>query len=214
MLERIKNLFRKKQNPVEEPYIEKADDMYDDLKCNILSVKIGDDLTLKQEVIENIFSEIRMEIKNECGFIIPEIQIINDFVLQENQLVFYVRDDEVINEFLIPNEDGIREELYYAAKTAIYNNINKIFTSEIAEKYINTVQMTNSWLVWDLTRYLTVIDLRIIMLDIINNGKSINNIGYVFEKIGEHIFTELNRTDYWYRKYNPHEIAKEVAKLL
>ena len=68
-------------------------------------------------------------------------------------------------------------------------------------------------MVWNLTGLLSVIDIRIILTDIINFGKSIGNINYIFEQIGEQILTDSSGQDDS-KKYNPHTISKAIAKRL
>jgi hypothetical protein len=64
-----------------------------------------------------------------------------------------------------------------------------------------------------MTNVISVIDIKTILSDIILKGKSIKNIDYVFEKIGEQIFSDNNYRD-CLKKYNPHVIAKQVVKSL
>ena len=51
------------------------------------------------------------------------------------------------------------------------------------------------------------------MLDIIQKGKSLNNINYIFEQIGEQVLTEGKYRDCSV-KHNPHIIAKQIVKQL
>ena len=211
MLKRIRNLFnRNKEIPILS-VDEKIDGLFDSLKEKIITVHIGLDLVKYGDIICDIISDIREEIKDECGFIIPAVKIKNNIFIQENELIIYVRGKQIKNSFLVPNEQGIREEFYELFKSIVYDSINSIFTNEITEKYINTVKENNSLLIWNLTNVLSTIDIKTILTDIILKGKSIEDINYVFEKIGELILSGGEFKD-TLKKYNPHTIAKQVIK--
>ena len=212
MFERIKNLFHKNNTETEPTTCEKIDNLFDSLNEDIIHIKVGEDLTDFGEIICKLIGKLREEIKDECGFIIPEVHITDCNVIQENEFAIYIRGEFCTNGFLVPNEKGINEELYEVLKTFMYDNMNRIFTNEITERYIDTAQRKNGWLIWNITRFLSVVDIRIILSEIINKGKSINDISYVFEKISENLFREGNYTDCYWKKSNPHRIACDVAK--
>ena len=213
MLKRIKNLFnRKKENILS--INDKIELLYDELGSDTILVHLGDDLTEYGEMFCNIIQELREEVKNECGFIMPNVHIQDNTVLQENEFVIYIRGNFAERGFLIPNEDGIRDEFYDIFKTIIYGKMKAIFTNEVTERYIDTVQKKNGWLLWNITSILSVPDIKTILSDIIDNGKSIKDIGYVFEKIGEEILLNDRYKEFYTKKYNPHNIAKEVIKQL
>ena len=213
MLKRIKNLFnRKKENILS--INDKIELLYDELGSDTILVHLGDDLTEYGEMFCNIIQELREEVKNECGFIMPNVHIQDNTVLQENEFVIYIRGNFAERGFLIPNEDGIRDEFYDIFKTIIYGKMKAIFTNEVTERYIDTVQKKNGWLIWNITSILSVPDIKTILSDIIDNGKSIKDIGYVFEKIGEEILLNDRYKEFYTKEYNPHNIAKEVIKQL
>ena len=214
MLKRIKNLFKKKTENTELSVSEKIDNMYDKLFQDVILLHIGEDLTVLSKELCSIIQELREEIKDECGFIIPQLHIKDNTSLQENEFKVYIRGELAGNGFLIPNEDGIRDELYDTLKTIIYDKINVIFTNDIAERYLDIAQRKNGWLIWNITKALSVPEIKIILTDLINNGKSICDIGYIFEKIGEEILLDGGYQDCFYKKYNPHAIAEEIAKTL
>ena len=214
MLKRIKNLFKFKQKEEESPSVyERIDNLYDALNDDIILVKIGEDLIPHGDFICNIISDLRDEIKDECGFIFQAARVVDISSLQENEFVICINGEDVKNGFLIPNENGIKEEFYETFKTVIYDYLETLFTNEVTERYIDTVQRKNGWLVWNLTNVLSIIDIKTIMLDIIQKGKSINNINYIFEQIGKQVLTEGKYRD-CFVKHNPHIIAKEIIEQL
>ena len=211
MLKRIINFLninRKKEKISTE---DKINNLYNRLYNDIILLNVGEDLSKLNDVFYDVIQNIREEIKEECGFIIPKIPVVYNEVLQENEFVFFIRGAFAKNGYLIPNEDGIKKEFYDELKTLIYDKMKIIFTNEITERYINTVQNKNNWLVWNITSILSIPDIKIILSDIINNGKSINDIEYIFEKIGDNILLEGKYQD-CLKKYNPHNIAKEIIK--
>lgn len=213
MLKRIKNLLHIKQTEKVMSVCEQINNLYDSLNEDIILVKIGEDLVQYGDFICGIISELRSEIKDECGFILPPVRTRDYPCLQENEFVITVQGEDVFNGFVLPTEDGIREELYDGLKTVVYDKLDEIFTNEITEKYINTVQKNNSLLIWNLTSILSVIDIKTILSDIIQKGKSINNIDYIFEKIGEHILSDGEQNAF-FKRHNPHTIAKKIAEKL
>ena len=213
MFTRIINLFKFKQKEETPSVFERIDNLYDALNDDLILVKIGSDLVPHGEYICSIISDLREEIKDECGFIFPPARVLDFDYLQENEYVIKIKGTEVANGFLIPNQDGIKEEFYDTFKTVIYDSLETLFTNEVAEKYIDTVQRRNGWLIWNLTNSLSTIELKTILLDIIQKGKSINNINFIFEQIGAQVLTDGKYRD-CLAKHNPHSIAKQIVKLL
>lgn len=213
MLKRIKSLFGNRKE-VSLSVNEKIDVLYDGLSVESILLRLGEDLISEVEYFCEIIHELREEIKNECGFIIPEVHIKEGIALQENEYAIYIHGNISENGFLVPNKDGIRDEFYEQFKTLMYKKMDVIFTNEIAERYIDRAQRKNSWLIWNITKALSVIEIKMILSDLINSGKSICDIGYIFEKIGEQILTNGGYQDCYFKKYNPHLIAKEIVKTL
>jgi flagellar biosynthesis component FlhA len=214
MLHRIKNLFHSEKKKEDSLTVyDRINDLFDSLNDDIILVQIGSDLTPFGEFICKVIATLRDEIKCECGFILPPVRIRDNEGYQENEYSIDIRGEHAAGGFLIPNEEGIQAEFYETLKTVIYERIDDIFTNEIAEKYINIVQRDNSWLIWNVTNILSVIDIRTILSDIISAGKSINNINYIFEKIGEQILSSGEYRD-CSKKYNPHIISKAISKYL
>lgn len=217
MLRLIKNLFGKKtEENTAQSVSKKIDNLFEELSENIVLIQIGSDLAeqnLRKELCD-VIDGLRIEVKDECGFIIPQIHITYNSALQENEYKIYIRGNLAKDDFLIPNTDGIRDEFYDTLKTVIYDKLSEIFTNDIVERYISITQKNNGWLIWNITNVLSVPEIKIILLDLINYGKSINDIGYVFEKIGEEILLDGSCQERCFKKYNPHVIAKQVIKQL
>ncbi len=213
MLERIKNFLNIKSKNEELSPFERIDNMFDSLNSDIVQIQVGSDIISFEKTLFNVIGEIREEIKSECGFIIPPVKITDNNVLQENEYAIFIRGIKIKNGYLVPRSENIKIEIYEELKSTIYENLDKIFTNEITEKYINSVQKNNSWLIWNVTNILSVIDIKTILTDIINKGQSIHNINYIFEKIGEEILANGEYQN-CSKRYNPHAIATRVSKLL
>jgi len=214
MLKRIKNLFNFKYKQEKTLSIYDAiDNLYDTLNSETIVINVGEDLTPYICYIQEIIKLIRNEIKEECGFILSPVKIIENNWIQENEFIIFIKNKKTENGYLIPNKDGIREEFYDIFKSNIYNSLDLLFTIEITEKYIDTVQKKNNRLIWNLTNSLSIIEFRTILVDILKKGKSINNINFIFEQIGEQVLTDGKFKDIL-SKHNPHIIAEQISKVL
>ncbi len=211
MLKRFRNLLQRNSQIVRESVYKKIDNLFDSLSEDIIKIEIGSDLYSFTSGIVETIGAIRCEIKEECGFIMPAVNIKDNCCIQENEFVILIRGKKVFDGFVIPREEETREEIYEALKTVIYDNLEKIFTNELTEKYIDKVQKKNGRLIWDISSVLSVVDINTILSDLILKGKSINNIDYIFEKIGENILSNGECRNYL-NKINPHTIAKQIAK--
>ena len=213
MFSNIKNFLHIKTKVKKLSNEEKINKLFDSLDREVIIIQIGSDLAVFGDFICEIVSKMRDEIKYECGFILPLVKIVENKYYQENEFTIKIQDKEVEKGFLIPSKKGVEEEFYDVLKTVIYNYLDKIFTNELTEKYIDKVQEKNNLLIWNLSSILTVIDIRVIMLEIIKSGKSINNISYIFEQIGEEVLLS-EKYKSGKEKYNPHIIADKISEKL
>ena len=210
MIERIKKIFNFcAKNHVTSPF-EKFDNMFSSsLGEDIIRIEIGDDLIKFGDRMCEILDEVRHEICEENGFIMPLVRIIDNQGLQENKYRIIIRGNTVYVDYVVPNKDWVEEVFPHDLKKVINENLSAVFTNELTEKYIETVQKTNSWLVCEVFNCISTSEIRIILLDILKEGKSIKDINYIFEKINEQIFIE---NKFHYRE--PHKLAKEILKSL
>lgn len=207
MLERIKQFFTGKRTENNPDINEKINEIFSSLDTDILRVEIGNDLVPFGEKICSIVGDIRSEIKEELGFIIPAVHIINNELLQENEYTISIRGSIFHDEFVIPNEKGITDDIYGSLKDIILTNFKKIMTNELTEKYIEKVRTSNPLLIWDITGAISTSEIRTILSELLENGKSIRNISEIFEKISEQIYIENTANS-----RNPHKIATEISK--
>ena len=209
MLEKIQNFINKNKHKNSVTTNDKINILFESLDTDIILIKIGSDLVNYGELICRIISHIREEIKDECGFIMPCVKVIDSSFLQENEFKIYIKGHLISTHFVIPNEKGISDEMYNTIKSTVYKHLNCVFTNEIVEKYIDTVQKNNDRLIWNLTNCISVIDIKTILVGIINCGKSINNITNIFEEIGNEILINRNKL---IKEINFDKIANNIAK--
>ena len=209
MLERIKQILHIKNREKETNIYDKIDNLFFSLNEDIICIEIGEDLVPFGSNICEIIDNVRNEIKDELGFIMPAVRVIDICGLQENGYIIKIKNKIVHEGYAIPNKDGIVEEIYESLKNALLNNFKLILTNEITEKYIESVRAKNGLLVWDITGAISTTEIRIILGDLLEKGKSIKNISNIFEKISEQIYIE-NKYDY----RNPHKMAEKIIKHL
>lgn len=210
MMEKLKNIFKfGAKSTVTSPF-ERFDNMFaDSLKEDIIRIEIGDDLIKFGNRLCELVDIVRNEICEETGFIMPLVRIIDNQALQENKYRILLRGNTVFVDYVVPNKAWAEEVFPHDLKKVVQNNLSAVFTNELTEKYIETVQKTNSWLVCEVFNCISTSEIRIILLDILKEGKSIKDINYIFEKINEQIFIE---NKFHYRE--PHTVAKEIIKSL
>lgn len=205
MIEKLKQIFRlKKYSPT---FDDRIANLYDTLYEDVIQIKVGSDIVPFGEKICSLIFDLREEFTYELGFIIPSVHILDNSILQENEYVISIKGIEKFRGFVIPNEKGIIDEIYESLKNVVLNNINLILTNEITEKYIEKVRLTNTLMIWDITGAISTTEIRIILTDLLEKGKSIKNISEIFEKISEQIYVE-NKTN----SRSPHKIAAEICK--
>lgn len=161
--------------------------LFKTLSCDVIRVEVGEDIVpFAENHIVDMIWKLRKAIKDKNGFIIPLVRVIDNEDLQENEYLIKVRDKVVYQGFVIPTGEDIEEDVRISLEQVCEDYLEEIFTNEIAEKYIDQVQANNNgWLIWNITNVLRVTDIRLILVALLRDGKSIKDIDYVFDKIGE-----------------------------
>lgn len=117
---------------------------------------------------------------------------------------------EVLRDFLVPNKEIIVKNIYEILNHVFDDYLDEIFTMEYVEKYINKVQMTNSWMVWDISKQLGGYEIKKILVNVIKEKKSIANINWVFEKIDECLSENRDFFHVWDADIVSRYICKEI----
>lgn len=210
MIEKIKKIFcRKNTVEAEKDVLTKIDEMFESLDSDVITLLIGEDFLEFKDLVIGTISEIREELKENTGFILPPVHIMDDEELQENEFVLQTHNKEVLRTFVIPNSSEIKKEIDYAIRYLFNNNIKDIFTSEITEKYINFVQRKQCWTVWNLTCTFSVAEIREVLINVLENKKTIRNISYIFEK-----FAEYALGDGYTQKPSVEKVSKKLNSVL
>ena len=206
MLEKIKQLLKLNRKEPVESVEDQINDMIKSLSVDELRIIVGEDLIGIAPAICQRIQELRKKIKEEKGFIMPAVRIIDDFDLQENEYQIQVKNKTVFTGYTVPKETYACDEISKNMEISCMENLDLVFTNEITEKYINAVQSRNGWLVWNVSHLIPVTGIKVILVNLLKNGKSINNITYIFEKICEAATKEKD----WCSMRDPYKIAKAI----
>ena len=209
MLERLKQILHIKGREKESSVYDRIDTLFSSLNEDIICIEIGEDLVPFGKDICEIIDNVRKEIKDELGFIMPAVRVRDVPAIQENEYIIKVKNKSVSEGYVVPNKSGITDEIYESLKNVLLNNFKTILTNELTEKYIESARAKNGLLIWDITGAISTTEIRIILGDLLENGKSIKDISNIFEKISEQIYIE-NKYDY----RNPHKMAEKIIKHL
>lgn len=210
MLEKIIKLFNfQKNTETNETILNNIDDLFNSMNSDIITIFVGSDFTKLVDTIIETIKTTRTKVKEETGFIIPEIHILDDNNLQENELNLYIRGKKVLERFIVPNIKEIEKELQEILNIIYQEHLEEIFSLELVEKYIEFSREKLAWTIWNITSMYSISEIRNILIYILKNQKSIRDINYVFEKFAI-CCSDFNSV---YRQ-NPDIIAQRVASEL
>lgn len=185
MIEKLKKILKLNNKKPEKNIYEQIDEMFDSLGVDEICVQVGEDLILYADEICNKILDLRRKIKDKTGLIIPAVRIIDDASYQENEYQLKLRGTSVYTGFTVPKTDYASNEITRNLEQVCMDNLDIVLTNEMVEKYIEFVQRNNGWLVWYLARLIPTTGIKLILADLIRNGKSIKDINLIFEKICE-----------------------------
>lgn len=210
MIKKIKTFLKLEKNTTETiDVFKQIDDMYDSLDTENICIELGSDIVIFNETIRTCIDKFRKSIKNKYGFVLPAIKVIDNNYLQENEIKIRLENKPVVQLFLIPSEEKITNEFKDNLDKLFFNHIDKIFTCRIMERYVKLVQKKNSYLIWNLTNTYSIVELKNIFIELIKNKKSIKNVSYIMEQIGE--ISLANGLPY---HKEPRKITNELLKIL
>ena len=209
MLEKIKQILHLKK---EEPFTNPEDEQrifYQNLSNDVIRLDIGEDLVKLSDKISDTISELRNHFFDEYGFIFPTIHVTENNCIQENELFCEVRGKEVWHEFTVPNEETVLQDIENLMFYIFDNHLNEIFTYEMMEKYFDYLREKNYGLVYQLTCRLTVMQIRKILINLIQKKKSIKDLAFIFEKIADSVLS-----DNLYNDVNINKLSQELVNNL
>ena len=210
MIQRIKTFINKCKSKYQYEKLSKTiDKMYSDFNSYVVCIEIGSDIVSFAKDVLDVIKEFRIEIKNQTGFIFQPIRVVDNCNLQENEYVIKVHGKVVLQDFVISTKDKVIESLKENLNELFVSYIEDIFTCEIMNKYIDQARKKNPYLVWNLVNTFSVYEIKMIFVHLLKNQKSIYNLSYIMEKIGQ--VTYGNDNSYC---YDPIQVAKDLVAIL
>lgn len=182
--------------------------LFDEIDEEILGLEFGTDILSFHNDISDKLMDLRRKIMHNTGFIFPLTRFLHDIDLQENQYVIKIMGKTVFEGYVIPNAKDATEEIIKNIEKIVLSNFDKLLTNNTVENYLNHIEDLNPRLVCNTIRFLTMGDIKKILVEILNEGKSIKNITYIFEKINENM---VNHDGVQYIPQNPVKIANKIC---
>ena len=173
MLEKIIKLFNfQKNTETNETILNNIDDLFNSMNSDIITIFVGSDFTKLVDTIIETIKTTRTKVKEETGFIIPEIHILDDDNLQENELNLHIRGKKVLQRFIVPNMKEIEKELQEILNIIYQEHLEEIFSLELVEKYIEFSREKLAWTIWNITSMYSISEIRNILIYILKKQKS------------------------------------------
>ena len=186
MIEKIKNFLKlNKKNTSPNDVYAKIDELYNSLGSDDICIQVGTDLAPFAEKFCERIHEVRQKLADDTGLILPPVRLIDNLNIQENEYKIIIRDSEAFSGFTVPKEDYASNEIMHALERTCIENVDRVMTNEMVEKYMDRVHKNNGWMMCYLSRLMPSTGIKVILTDLIKNGQSINDIDYIFEKICE-----------------------------
>lgn len=186
MLESLKKLFIKKERCAAKSAAQRVQELYESVRSEELCIHIGSDLESFIDLLRNKIWNLREDLFEKTGFIMPTVKININNSLQENEYNIFVRNHIAETGFAIPNEDFASDEIIKSLENTCIEHIDEVFSSNVTEKYLDVIKSDSSHLITELLYITDISGLRVILVDLLKNGQSIKNISLIFEKICEY----------------------------
>ncbi len=203
MFENIIKIFKKENKSTD--ISTEIDNLFDSLEEDIVRFEVGTDLIPHIDLLCSTTKQKRRNIKNATGFILPSVRFKSNARLQENSYIVFINEKIIEEKYVIPTEENIEEEVTNSINNLYENYLSEIFSNSTLERYIGKVKEQNPKLIADLSNWLATTEIKYILIDLLQNKKSIKNISYIFEKISEQLFVE--------KSYNNDDI-KNLSKAI
>ena len=201
------SLIKKAKKQKEKTIFEKINDLYDSLNGDTICIKLGSDLVEFGDDISKYSHEVRVEIKEKTGFILPAVRFLENDDIQENEIEVVINSVSAFSEFVIPTKENFEKDLKAALNKIYKDYLKDIFTNEMVEKYIDVVKKDNYKMAVEVCYKLASVEIKYILVDLLLHEKSINNIVLIFEKIAERIYIDNS-----YLSEDVSSLSKEIIK--
>ena len=178
-------LYFSNSEKVKSKVMSQFDRLYSEFKEDSVRFELGSDLVPFIDVIVDVLYKFREKTFKRTGFIFPVVHCIDNDSLQENEYRVYVQGELVDIGFVVFNKSEIIKEFRSVLNNLLKENIDNLFTNETTEKYIGSIYSNNYYLVQEIRRYYDMCEIKSILVNMLNNSKSIKNIRKIVETICE-----------------------------
>ena len=176
------------QNSVE---LNSPNEMYERLGVDILSIRLGTGLLNYaapefDNILLPLISEVRKELTDELGYIIPKVRCLDDKDLRPDEFRIYVRGVMRDNFFAGKNtkNDEISTLLRQHLRECCIKNVKDILTRTDVIKLMEIVSSQDPTLVNDLIpSRISAVDLRRILVSLIREEISVKDTILIFERL-------------------------------
>ena len=149
MMEILNKLLKLNRKQESKPSVfDQIDNLFDDLTVDELSIRVGNDLVEFGEELCKRITQLRDDIAEECGYIIPPVRILDDNEMQENQFCIFVRNNPCRVGYTVPTVDYACEEIINELRDVCFEHIDVVFSTALTEKYIERASRNNGGLVF------------------------------------------------------------------
>ena len=185
--------------------------LYSKLEEDVVRIDIGTDITQFIDDIIKLCSDFRFKTFVKTGFILPVIHFLDNENIQENEYRVYVQGLLTKTGFVVFTKEEVVKEFSAIFDYLFENELDEIFTNEATENYLKKVEEKNYRLSQEITSFYDMHDIKMILVNLLKNNKSIKNISSIVEKICAVNTENINKNNYdklFYRPISVERITK------
>ena len=162
--------------------------MYERMGVDILLIAVSQNLLPVADVLCRELCVLRYSLVDEYGYIIPNVKVVDYNKIPSNNYEIYVRGKKVFVSEL--SSDDIKnlnsQPIIDSLKNVCFEYVHKVMSKTDALKLIELVKQQHSSLATDtFPNYLTPIDLKNILANLIKDKISIKDIVLIFEILND-----------------------------
>jgi len=169
---------------------------YERLGVDVIKLEISQNLVsdigdIAKPIIA-IIRDVRLELTDEYGFVMPSIHILDNTKIKSG-IKFFIRGNEV--DFLEIDYENVEfpiEEFRNKLKSIVLNNIDKVFTIQEAAMMLELNVLINGRKNDVLENKIDIYDIREIFVKIIQKGGKLTDFLYIYERINHYSKTTKN----------------------
>ena len=126
VLEKFLNKHEESIEPIEQTVFDEIEEMFASFEENGVRIWLGEDLQKFAETLGNEIKTLRIEIKEECGFILPAVNIKTDEKIQENEYKISANGKILFYDFIIPTKEIAKTVKWLAESEYITGQVIRI----------------------------------------------------------------------------------------